>query len=141
MASRYEAASPRTASNGSYGRALITELGAITDLRIPRRRLEPYRPSSLARAARRSSAVDRVLRRAFLRGPLGESPFTRPHRVREVVGNLDPFERQWQRRWVEEVGDDDRRLREPGGDGLRVATHQYEFCPRAASSGTSRPPM
>jgi putative transposase len=47
---------------------LVTELGAITDLRIPRRRLEPYRPSFLARAARRTATVDDVLRRAFLRG-------------------------------------------------------------------------
>ena len=33
--------------NGVYRRMLVTELGAITDLRIPRRRLEPYRPSFL----------------------------------------------------------------------------------------------
>ncbi len=56
-----------------------------------------------------------------------ESPFARAHRVRQVVGDVDPLERHWQRRWVEEVGDDDRRLREPGGDGPRVATHQDEF--------------
>lgn len=54
--------------NGVYRRRLVTELGAITDLAIPRRRLEPYRPSFLARAARRTGAVDGVLRRAFLRG-------------------------------------------------------------------------
>ena len=54
--------------NGSYRRTLVTELGAITDLRIPRRRLVPYRPSFLARAARRTSVVDDVLRQAFLRG-------------------------------------------------------------------------
>jgi transposase-like protein len=54
--------------NGSYRRTLVTELGAITDLRIPRRRLVPYRPSFLRRAARRTSVVDAVLRRAFLRG-------------------------------------------------------------------------
>ena len=72
---------------------------------------------------------------------LGESPFTRPHRVRQVVGDVDPLERHRQRRWVEEVGDDDRRLREPGGEGPRVAAHQDELVSRAASSGTSRPPM
>ncbi len=54
--------------NGGYHRTLVTELGAITDLRIPRRRLVPYRPSFLRRAARRTSVVDDVLRRAFLRG-------------------------------------------------------------------------
>jgi transposase-like protein len=54
--------------NGVYRRRLVTELGAITDLAVPRRRLEPYRPSFLRRAARRTSTVDRVLRQAFLRG-------------------------------------------------------------------------
>lgn len=54
--------------NGVYHRRLVTELGAITDLAIPRRRLEPYRPSFLRRAARRTASVDTVLRRAFLRG-------------------------------------------------------------------------
>ena len=46
----------------------MTELGAITDLAVPRRRLEPYHPSFLRRAARRTGTVDEVLRRAFLRG-------------------------------------------------------------------------
>ena len=59
--------------------------------------------------------------------PVGELPFTRPHRVRQVVRDVDPLERQWQRRWVEEVGDDHRRLREPGGEGPRVAAHQDEL--------------
>ena len=54
--------------NGAYHRTLVTELGAITDLRVPRRRLVPYRPSFLERAARRTPCVDRVLRQAFLRG-------------------------------------------------------------------------
>lgn len=54
--------------NGVYRRRLVTELGAITDLAVPRRRLEPYRPSFLRRAARRTGAVDAALRRAFLRG-------------------------------------------------------------------------
>lgn len=54
--------------NGVYHRRLVTELGAITDLAVPRRRLEPYRPSFLRRAARRTGTVDEVLRRAFLRG-------------------------------------------------------------------------
>jgi len=69
VASRYER-SPwrRDVRNGSYHRTLVTELGAITDLRIPRRRLVPYRPSFLERAARRTTTVDDVLRQAFLRG-------------------------------------------------------------------------
>jgi transposase-like protein len=54
--------------NGVYYRRLVTELGAITDLAVPRRRLVPYHPSFLRRAARRTGAVDTVLRQAFLRG-------------------------------------------------------------------------
>ena len=53
--------------NGSYRRWLVTELGA-TELSGPRRRQVPYRPSFLARAARRTTTVDDVLRQAFLRG-------------------------------------------------------------------------
>jgi transposase-like protein len=54
--------------NGAYHRRLVTELGAITDLAVPRRRLVPYRPSFLRRAARRTATIDGVLRQAFLRG-------------------------------------------------------------------------
>jgi putative transposase len=54
--------------NGVYHRRLVTELGAITDLAVPRRRLVPYRPSFLRRAARRTNTIDGVLRQAFLRG-------------------------------------------------------------------------
>lgn len=69
LAERYERTHLRLDHrNGLYRRMLVTELGAITDLAIPRRRLEPYRPSFLARAARRTATVDDVLRRAFLRG-------------------------------------------------------------------------
>ncbi len=69
VASRYERTPWRTdLRNGAYHRTLVTELGAITDLRVPRRRLVPYRPSFLGRAARRTRCVDRVLRQAFLRG-------------------------------------------------------------------------
>jgi len=69
VAGRYERTHARLDTrNGGYHRTLVTELGAITDLRIPRRRLAPYRPSFLERAARRTRCVDRVLRQAFLRG-------------------------------------------------------------------------
>lgn len=69
VAARYQRTPWRTdLRNGSYQRGLVTELGAITDLRVPRRRLTPYRPSFLERAARRTRCVDRVLRQAFLRG-------------------------------------------------------------------------
>lgn len=69
LAERYERTHVRLDHrNGIYRRMLVTELGAITDLAIPRRRLVPYRPSFLARAARRTATVDGVLRRAFLRG-------------------------------------------------------------------------
>jgi len=54
--------------NGVYHRRLVTELGAIPDLSVPRRRLVPYRPSFLRTAARRTGTVDDVLRQAFLRG-------------------------------------------------------------------------
>jgi len=69
VAARYERTPWRTdLRNGSYHRSLVTELGAIVDLAVPRRRLVPYRPSFLRRAARRSGSVDAVLRQAFLRG-------------------------------------------------------------------------
>ncbi|MBM4408177.1 MAG: IS256 family transposase [Chloroflexi bacterium] len=69
VAARYERTPWRTdLRNGSYRRSLVTELGAIVDLAVPRRRLVPYRPSFLRRAARRSGSVDAVLRQAFLRG-------------------------------------------------------------------------
>ena len=69
VATRYERTPwRRDTRNGAYHRTLVTELGAIIDLRVPRRRLVPYRPSFLVRAARRTRCVDRVLRQAFLRG-------------------------------------------------------------------------
>jgi len=69
LAGRYQRTGARLDHrNGIYRRMLVTELGAITDLAIPRRRLVPYRPSFLTRAARRTATVDEVLRRAFLRG-------------------------------------------------------------------------
>lgn len=69
LATRYERTPwRRDLRNGSYHRTLVTELGAITDLAIPRRRLVPYRPSFLRRAARRTATIDTVLRQAFLRG-------------------------------------------------------------------------
>jgi transposase-like protein len=69
MAGRYERSRVRLDHrNGVYYRRLVTELGAITDLAVPRRRLVPYRPSFLRTAARRTATVDDILRRAFLRG-------------------------------------------------------------------------
>ncbi len=53
--------------NGTYPRWVATELGAI-ELAVPRARGQAYAPSFLERAARRTSHVDRLLRRAFLRG-------------------------------------------------------------------------
>ncbi|MGO9178300.1 MAG: transposase [Candidatus Limnocylindrales bacterium] len=55
------------ARNGYFRRWLTTELGAI-ELTVPRARVRSYRPSFLERSARRTTSVDRVLRRAFLRG-------------------------------------------------------------------------
>lgn len=69
MARRYERTHVRLdVRNGRYHRTLVTELGAIADLAVPRRRLVPYHPSFLVRAARRTTTVDDVLRQAFLRG-------------------------------------------------------------------------
>lgn len=68
-ADRYErTAARRSVRNGYYRRGLVTELGLIDELRVPRARAFAYQPSFLARAARRTSCVDRVLRQAFLRG-------------------------------------------------------------------------
>ena len=68
LAGRYERTRERLDHrNGSDRRILVTELGA-TELDVPRRRPVPYRPSFLARAARRTSLVDGLLREAFLRG-------------------------------------------------------------------------
>lgn len=66
---RYERSSTRRATrNGCYRRSLVTELGLIEELAVPRVREFRYRPSFLAHAARRTSAVDGILRQAFLRG-------------------------------------------------------------------------
>lgn len=54
--------------NGSYRRRLVTELGLIEDLVVPRARALRYRPSFLRSAARRTGLVDDTLRQAFLRG-------------------------------------------------------------------------
>ena len=59
--------------------------------------------------------------------PVGESPLTRPHRVSQVVRDVDPLERRWQRLRVEQVGGDDRRLRESGFQGPGVAAHQDQL--------------
>jgi transposase-like protein len=69
MAHRYERNHVRLdVRNGRYHRTLVTELGAIGDLAVPRRRQLAYHPSFLVRAARRTATVDDVLRQAFLRG-------------------------------------------------------------------------
>ena len=68
LAGRYERTRERIDHrNGIYRRLLVTELGA-TELDVPRRRLVPYRPSFLERAARRTARVDGLLREAFSRG-------------------------------------------------------------------------
>ena len=69
LAARYER-TPRRAAyrNGTYRRDLVTELGLVEALRVPRARELTYHPSFLARAARRTGLVDHVLRQAFLRG-------------------------------------------------------------------------
>lgn len=58
----------RDVRNGWYRRNLVTELGLIEGLAVPRARELRYRPSFLAHAARRTSRVDALLRQAFLRG-------------------------------------------------------------------------
>jgi Transposase, Mutator family len=92
LAGRYERTRERIDHrNGIYRRLLVTELGA-TELDVPRRRLVPYRPSFLERAARRTASVDGLLREAFLRGsrparPPGSpsgSPASRSARARSA---------------------------------------------------------
>ena len=69
LAHRYERTPRRHAyRNGVYRRDLVTELGLVEALRVPRARELTYRPSFLERAARRTGVVDDVLRQAFLRG-------------------------------------------------------------------------
>jgi len=58
----------RDVRNGWYRRSLVTELGLIEELAVPRARDLRYRPSFLRAAARRTGAVDDTLRQAFLRG-------------------------------------------------------------------------
>jgi transposase-like protein len=68
VARRYERTPHRLDHrNGHYRRWLATELGAI-ELAVPRARGVPFSPSFLARAGRRTSTVDGLLRGAFLRG-------------------------------------------------------------------------
>lgn len=69
QADHYERTSCRRGyRNGYYQRGLVTELGLVDALRVPRARAFAYRPSFLGRAARRTRLVDRVLRQAFRRG-------------------------------------------------------------------------
>jgi transposase-like protein len=69
QAGRYERTLIRRSyRNGFYRRALVTELGLIAELAVPRARSFTYRPAFLERAARRTSVVDGVLRQAFVRG-------------------------------------------------------------------------
>ena len=92
LAGRYERTRARLDQrNGIYRRLLVTELGA-TELDVPRRRLVPYHPSFLARAARRTATVDGILRQAFLRdsrpgrrpGSPSGSPASRSARARSA---------------------------------------------------------
>lgn len=69
QADHYERTSCRKGyRNGYYQRGLVTELGLVDALRVPRARAFAYHPSFLDRAARRTRVIDRVLRQAFLRG-------------------------------------------------------------------------
>ena len=67
--------------NGSYLRALSTELGAIPDLRVPRSRDGQFHPTVLPRYQRRQEAVNGLLREVFLAG-------VSTRRVGEVVQPL-----------------------------------------------------
>jgi putative transposase len=67
--------------NGFYTRALSTELGAVTDLRVPRSRDGQFRPAILPRYQRRQPAVNRLLQDIFLAG-------VSTRRVGEVVQPL-----------------------------------------------------
>ena len=54
--------------NGSYTRSLSTELGLLTDLRIPRSRDGGFHPTVLPRYQRRQAAVNGLLQAVFLAG-------------------------------------------------------------------------
>ena len=67
--------------NGSYPRALSTELGVIPELRVPRSRDGGFHPTVLPRYQRRQAAVNGLLRDVFLAG-------VSTRRVGEVVQPL-----------------------------------------------------
>ena len=72
---------PRAYRNGYYPRALSTELGCLTDLRVPRSRDGGFHPTVLPRYQRRQAAVNGLLREVFLAG-------VSTRRVGEVVQPL-----------------------------------------------------
>jgi len=67
--------------NGSYTRALSTELGLLPELRVPRTRDGRFRPTVLPRYQRRQAAVNGLLQDVFLAG-------VSTRRVGEVVQPL-----------------------------------------------------
>jgi len=67
--------------NGFYTRALSTELGMLSDVRVPRSRDGRFRPAVLPRYQRRQPAVNRLLHEVFLAG-------VSTRRVGEVVQPL-----------------------------------------------------
>jgi putative transposase len=67
--------------NGFYTRALSTELGEVTDLRVPRSRDGGFHPAVLPRYQRRQPAVNGLLQEVFLAG-------VSTRRVGEVVQPL-----------------------------------------------------
>ena len=78
----HERTGQRQASrNGFYTRTLSTELGCVSDLRVPRSRHGRFHPAVLPRYQRRQPAVNGLLREVFLAG-------VSTRRVGEVVQPL-----------------------------------------------------
>ncbi len=79
---RYGRSATRTDwRNGYRKRDLVTELGLLTGLKVPRARYGRYQPKVFARYARRQPLVDRVIIEMFVAG-------VATRRVKEVLGAL-----------------------------------------------------
>lgn len=104
--------------NGYYRRSLLTELGWIERLRVPREREGQFRPSVIPRYQRRQEEVNRLVREMFLRG-------VSTRQVQEVVKPLlgDGISPQTVSRITRVLDEEVRRFhRRPLGDH-----YQYLF--------------
>jgi len=69
QANRYQRSHTRSGyRNGYRSRSLLTEMGLLSDIRVPRCRDGAYQPSILPRYMRRQRQVDQMVRQMFLSG-------------------------------------------------------------------------